>query len=90
LPLVVPIVMTVQAGFSMAKQQREFAADAFAASACGAPDIEAALTRIGEVNGVRLDASTVTYPGATHPHLAARISAIRAAAAQPQSSQPQS
>jgi Zn-dependent protease with chaperone function len=90
LPLVVALVITVEAAFSSGKQRREFAADAFAASSSGPAVIEAALTRIAEVNGVRPDADTVTYLGATHPSLGARIAAIRAAATQPQTSPLQS
>jgi Zn-dependent protease with chaperone function len=89
LPLVVALVITVEAAFSSGKQRRELAADAFAASSSGPAVIEAALTRIAEVNGVRPDADTVTYLGATHPSLGARIAAIRAAATQPQTSPPQ-
>jgi Zn-dependent protease with chaperone function len=90
LPLVVALVFTVEEAFSSGKQRREFAADAFAASSAGPAVIEAALTRIAEVNGVRLDTDTVTYLGATHPSLGARIAAIRAAATEPQTPQPQS
>jgi Zn-dependent protease with chaperone function len=87
--LVVPIVIAFQTLFSSTKQRREFAADAFAASSSGPAVIEAALTRIAEVNGIRSDAGAVSYLGATHPSLGARIAAIRAAATQPQTSPPQ-
>jgi Zn-dependent protease with chaperone function len=89
LPLLVALVITVEAAFSSGKQRREFAADAFAASSAGPAVAEAALTRIAEINGVRIDTDTVTYMGATHPSFGARIAAIRAAATQPQTSPPQ-
>ncbi len=80
LSLVFALVFTMEDAFSSGKQRREFDADAFAASSAGPAVVEAALTRIAEVNGVRPETDTVTYLGATHPSFGARIAAIRAAA----------